>query len=277
MVELDPVQAALVAAGTLVAKDAASETVKDAYQGLKALIKGKLGSHPQADVILDSLDTKPDVWTEPLRDLLEGSKASSDSSVIQAAQELLEMIGSSQIAIGDHNTQISGNVQTLVQGNYIAGGDARPPAEIPEGFAEFQFGSTSSSKESFNFGVITTSTLYRVSIASWHPEVYFRVSEEILQIPPGARSMMVTLQVTWAKEESPPDYLVDSLGRRFPKSRPKDPGQPWEPLLITFETYNGDIWGAVTYIEVKTHSKGFPEVSRIKGPMPFGWARGTRG
>ena len=87
MVDFDPVQTALIAGGTLVAKDVASAAIKDAYQGLISLIKHKFGGDSRADLILDSLDTKPEVWTEPLRDLLEGSEASSDPSVIQAAQE----------------------------------------------------------------------------------------------------------------------------------------------------------------------------------------------
>ena len=87
MFDVDPIQAALIAGGTLVAKDVASATIKDAYQGLKTLIKSRFGGNSQADLILDSLDTKPEVWTEPLRDLLEGSEVGNDPSIIQAAQE----------------------------------------------------------------------------------------------------------------------------------------------------------------------------------------------
>ena len=119
MFDVDPVQTALIAGGTLVAKDIASETIKDAYQGLKSRIKSKFGGHSQADLILDNLDTKPEVWTEPLRDLLEGSEALSDPSIIQAAQELLAMIGPSQIAIGDQNVQVAGDVGIIVQGDYL--------------------------------------------------------------------------------------------------------------------------------------------------------------
>ena len=126
MIEVDPVQAALIAGGTLVAKDIASAAIKDAYQGLKSRIKSKFGDHSQADLILDSLDTKPEVWTEPLRDLLEGSEALRDPSIIQAARELLEMIGPSQIAIGDQNVQVAGDVGIIVQGDYVGSGAEKP-------------------------------------------------------------------------------------------------------------------------------------------------------
>ena len=92
MSEVDPVQTALIAGGTL-------------------------------------------VWTEPLKDLLEGSEALSDPSIIQAAQELLEMIGPSQIAIGDQNVQVAGNVGTIVQGDYIS---AAMDADSEESRPSFQ-------------------------------------------------------------------------------------------------------------------------------------------
>ena len=167
MIDVDPVQTALIAGGTLVAKDIASATIMDAYQGLKSRIKSKLGGTSQADLILDSLDTKPEVWTEPLKDLLEGSEALSDPSIIQAAQELLEMIGPSQIAIGDQNVQVAGNVGTIVQGDYN-------PAAVDKGANSRAGVSAILSEIQSNLrivelpGTLTTNTLVSFDMNIWN-------------------------------------------------------------------------------------------------------------
>ena len=87
---MDPVSIALITAATVIGKEAASEAAKDAYHGLKALIKYKLSGRPNADVVLNNLDSKPDVWSEPLRDLLEESEINADPDVVEAARNLME-------------------------------------------------------------------------------------------------------------------------------------------------------------------------------------------
>lgn len=119
MVEMDPVSIALITAATVIGKAAASEAVKDAYHGLKALIRRKSGGGPKADVVLDNLDSKPKIWAEPLKELLQESKMDTDPEVVDAARNLMELVGPSQIAVGDHNIQVAGDVDTLVQGDYI--------------------------------------------------------------------------------------------------------------------------------------------------------------
>ena len=123
---MEPILAALIGAATLVAKDTASEAIKDAYRSLKGIIKNKIGSKPETDLILDSFDSKPDVWTEPLRHLLEETGAHSDPEILKAAEQLSELIGPTQIAIGDQNVLVAGDVGTLVQGDYV-----RPAAQSP--------------------------------------------------------------------------------------------------------------------------------------------------
>ena len=121
MAEIDPTHAALIASATLIAKEAASEAVKDAYQGLKRLIKRKSGGGPKADVVLDSLDSKPNVWSEPLKEFLRESGLHADPDVVDAAKQLMELVGTSQTAIGDHNVQVAGDVGTIIQGGVVMG------------------------------------------------------------------------------------------------------------------------------------------------------------
>lgn len=135
MVEMDPTYAALIAGATLVAKEAASEAVKNAYHGLKGIIRRKLGGGAQADVVLDNLDSKPDVWSEPLRDLLQASGLNDDPDVVKAAKQLTELVGTSQIALGDQNVQVAGDVGTIIQGNVVVtpAGQLRPSFQIVGG------------------------------------------------------------------------------------------------------------------------------------------------
>ena len=80
-------------------------STKDAYHGLKSLVKRKFGGGSEADVVLENLDSKPEVRYEPLRDLLEESEINADREMVEAAKQLIELVGTSQTAIGDHNVQ----------------------------------------------------------------------------------------------------------------------------------------------------------------------------
>jgi len=112
---------ALLAAAPLVANNMASEAIKDAYTGLKNLIKGRVGRKAEADLILDRLDEKPAVWEQPVRALLAEYQIEKDPEVVQAARKLMDLIGPSQMSVGDRNIQVG---TMNVEGNtYIVGGD----------------------------------------------------------------------------------------------------------------------------------------------------------
>lgn len=119
---MEQILTALIAAASLIAKDTASEVIKDTYHHLKDLIKGRIGPVAGSELILDSLDTKPEVWAEPARDLLAGLEIDKDSEIVKTATQLSELIGSTQVAVGDHLIQF-GPIMNFGGVNYITGGD----------------------------------------------------------------------------------------------------------------------------------------------------------
>jgi hypothetical protein len=84
--------AALGAGAIAATKDTAGTAVKDAYQGLKTLIKKKL----EGDVLGQAMvDAKPEEIKQAeglLKDKITKAGADKDAAIIQAAQELLNQV-----------------------------------------------------------------------------------------------------------------------------------------------------------------------------------------
>ena len=120
---MDPVTlivTALTAGAALVAQDAVSAMVTDAYAGLKALVKKRLGGRPGAELVLAGHEQAPERWQALLMAELAGSGADGDRDLITAAQALLDLVGEAKgqtgkytvdarsargVQIGDHNRQ----------------------------------------------------------------------------------------------------------------------------------------------------------------------------
>ena len=116
---MDPIEVAvkaLVAGGVQVTKGFATEAAKEAYLKFKRLLQKKLSSTPDAETVLRRHETKPNTWDAPLRDMLAESGVGKDPEILDAARELLEMVDPCQLAIGDHNIQVTGRVGTIIQG-----------------------------------------------------------------------------------------------------------------------------------------------------------------
>ncbi len=121
--EMDPITlivTALAAGAALGVKDTASAMVKDAYVGLKALVRKRLGGGPDAELVLAKHEKAPETWQSPLMAELAESGADRDGDLIAAAQALLSLIdeaggragkyavdvrGAEGVQIGDHNRQ----------------------------------------------------------------------------------------------------------------------------------------------------------------------------
>ena len=90
---MDPITlivAALVAGAAAGLKDTASAAVKDAYSGLRSLIRSRFGHHDQAlDEQLAAVDQKPDTDPAPLAEKLRSAGAGNDAELVQAARALL--------------------------------------------------------------------------------------------------------------------------------------------------------------------------------------------
>jgi RIP homotypic interaction motif len=120
---MDPITlivTALAAGAALGAQDTVSAMIKDAYAGLKVLVKERLGSRPGAKLVLARHEQAPETWQGPLMAELAATGADGDRDLIAAAQALLDLAdaaggrtgkytvdagGAQGVQIGDHNRQ----------------------------------------------------------------------------------------------------------------------------------------------------------------------------
>jgi hypothetical protein len=120
---MDPITlivTALAAGAALGLTDTASSAIKDAYAGLKALVKKRLGESQKAEIVLAGHEQAPDTWQAPLMAELEQAGARNDSGLVAAAQALMHLVdeaggqagkdavdvrGAQGVQIGDRNTQ----------------------------------------------------------------------------------------------------------------------------------------------------------------------------
>jgi hypothetical protein len=120
---MDPITlivSALAAGTALGAQDTVSAMVKDAYAGLKVLVKRRLGGRPTAELVLAKHEQAPETWQGPLMAELAEAGADGDRDLIAAAQALLDLVGGAGgragkyavdargargVQVGDHNRQ----------------------------------------------------------------------------------------------------------------------------------------------------------------------------
>jgi hypothetical protein len=108
---MDPISlivAALAAGASAAVKDTAGQAVKDAYSGLKALVKRRLGSSEMAQEVVERHEQSPEVWEKPLEEELGKAGLADDEEVIRLAQELMAKQDPSGAAAGKYNVTISG-------------------------------------------------------------------------------------------------------------------------------------------------------------------------
>jgi hypothetical protein len=113
---MDPITAAIVAAFAVGAGKVVEKSVLDAYEGLKTVIKKKLGGESKVLTALADLEAEPDF--EPHKAALQGrikqAQADQDSDILQAAQALLD-----RVKAQPGGTQTIQNIQN-VYGDYSA-------------------------------------------------------------------------------------------------------------------------------------------------------------
>jgi hypothetical protein len=93
---MDPITLIVTALGAGAAlgfKDTASAAVKDAYVGLKALVRKRLGGGPDAELVLAKHEKAPETGQAPLMAELTEKGADRDRDLIAAAQTLLDLVG----------------------------------------------------------------------------------------------------------------------------------------------------------------------------------------
>jgi hypothetical protein len=120
---VDPVSlivAALAAGAVAGAQNSATEAVKDAYAGLKALVRRRLTGRPAGEVALDQHAQEPEQWETALAGELVKADLGGDTEVVSAAQALMGLLdadgtrsgkylvdvrGAQGVQVGDRNTQ----------------------------------------------------------------------------------------------------------------------------------------------------------------------------
>ncbi len=116
---IDPISAivATLAAGAIAAtKDTASQAIKDAYAGLKALIQRRFANKPEGQTALEQHEQKPQVWEAPLADALKEVGADQDQDIIGAVQHLKNLLSeadSSAVAPGSRAMVAGGNISDV--------------------------------------------------------------------------------------------------------------------------------------------------------------------
>jgi len=118
---MDPVTlilTALTAGAVAGIKDTAGASIKDAYNGLKALIQRKFPGKLTVEVARAESEKKPDVWKASPEVELKEIGIDQDKEIIAAAQKLMTLVQPQQAAMGKYNVQITGNIQGFAQGDY---------------------------------------------------------------------------------------------------------------------------------------------------------------
>jgi hypothetical protein len=120
---MDPITlivTALAAGAAQGLKDSASSAVRDAYARLKALVKRRLASRQDGEVVLARHEEAPETWQAPLMAELREVGADHDADLAAAAQALMILVdqagaragkytvdtrGAQGVQIGDHTRQ----------------------------------------------------------------------------------------------------------------------------------------------------------------------------
>lgn len=136
---MDPITlivTALAAGAASGLTDTTATAVHDAYLSLKALVRRRLGSRADGELVLARHAEAPGTWEGPLAAELSAAGAGIDHDLIQAAQALMRLAddagyrsgkysvdarGSQGVQVGDHN------IQHNVFGYRAAAGDADGP------------------------------------------------------------------------------------------------------------------------------------------------------
>jgi len=121
--DVDPVSlivAALAAGAVAGAQNTATDAVKDAYTGLKDLVRRRLSGRTSGEQALAQHDDEPQQASEALEAELVAVRAGDDAAVVNAAQRLMALLdptgaragkytvdlrGAQGVQVGDHNTQ----------------------------------------------------------------------------------------------------------------------------------------------------------------------------
>lgn len=104
--------AALVAGAVAASKDVAEKGVKDAYEGLKALIKRRFADNKEANMVLDEHEKDPETYEKPLIKKLTEASVDRDAEILKAAEAVLKQDDPEGFKEGKYTTivKVAGDV-----------------------------------------------------------------------------------------------------------------------------------------------------------------------
>jgi len=118
---VDPISvilAALTAGAAAAAKETVGSAIKDAYAGLKSLIKEKLTGKALAGMAVDTHAAEPVPAEAILRPAFKEVAIDRENALLAAAEKLLAMADGDGSVRQRYVLQVAGNVQGVVQGDH---------------------------------------------------------------------------------------------------------------------------------------------------------------
>lgn len=122
MEPISMITAALAAGAAAAAKETAGEAVKDAYSGLKSVLRRLFGGKPEAEATLEEYTDAAAKGAEAppenaLRDALAEAGAAGAPEAVEAAERVLQEVDPEGAAAGRYTVTVAGNVQGQVVGD----------------------------------------------------------------------------------------------------------------------------------------------------------------
>lgn len=118
MEPLSMIMMALVAGLTPGLTETTKQGVKDAYDGLKSLLKKKFTEKSIDTKLIDEHEQDHETWEKPLEKSIVKVEADKDQQIIEAARKLLELSDPAGAQKGMYNVQFQGDATGTIIGNY---------------------------------------------------------------------------------------------------------------------------------------------------------------
>ena len=128
---MDPVTLIETALVSGAAGATASSAVKDAYEGLTARLKRLFAGRPKAEKILSSYEVDPETWERPLASELNA--VGVDQGLVDAAQELMQLIDAAGSRAGKYNVDSRGSQGVLIGDHNVQNNTFTPPGSGGQG------------------------------------------------------------------------------------------------------------------------------------------------
>ncbi|MGK7957774.1 MAG: hypothetical protein AB4063_21365 [Crocosphaera sp.] len=112
------IMTALVSGATAACKGTAETVVKDAYEGLKTLIKRKFEGDPLAQAMVDAKPEEIKQAEGLLKGKISDAGVDKDPEILKVAQKLLKQAKSDESATGKFNVEFKGEVKGMQIGDH---------------------------------------------------------------------------------------------------------------------------------------------------------------